>query len=95
MIAHYYFVAKRTIDLEALYMDTENQDKANPYQGLNLPAYIATIAGLAISLSGQFIPALSFISNISWFVGFFCALVIYLAIRKLSPSNAGIAATEE
>ncbi len=95
MIAHYYFVAKRTIDLEALYMDTEHQDKANPYQGLNLPAYIATIAGLAISLSGQFIPALSFISNISWFVGFFCALVIYLAIRKLSPSNTGIAATEE
>ena len=95
MMAHYYFVAKRTIDLDALYMDMGNQEKTNPYQGLNVPAYVATIAGLVVSLSGQFVPALSSISNVSWFVGFFCALVIYLAIRKLAPSDTGIAADED
>ena len=89
MIAHYYFVAKRTIDLDALYM-AEGSDKSNPYQGLNVPAYIATIAALVISLSGSFIPALKFISDFSWFVGFFCAMFIYLVIRKFFKSPANV-----
>ena len=90
MIAHYYFVAKRKIDLDALYMDMDKQDRSNPYQGVNVPAYIATIAALVISLSGQIIPALSFISGISWFVGFFAAFAIYLVIRKFSTSQANV-----
>ena len=92
MIAHYYFVAKRQIDLDALYMDMNDQDKSNPYQGVNVPAYIATIAALVISLSGQFIPALSFISGVSWFAGSISAVVIYLAIRKFSSSQANVEA---
>lgn len=95
MIAHYYFVAKRTISLDALYMDMANQEKSNPYQGLNVPAYVATIAGLLISLSGQLVAQISFVSNVSWFVGFFCAAGIYLVIRKLKPSNTGVAASED
>lgn len=96
MIAHYYFVAKRTVDLDALYMDTSQKNEGNPYQGLNVPAYIATIAALVISLSGQFIPALSAVSSVSWFVGFASALVIYLALRRLAPSNRiGIGGSQE
>lgn len=85
MIAHYFFVAKRKIDLDALYMDTSAKDEKNPYHGLNVPAYIATIIALVISLSGQFIPALASISNVSWFVGFAAALVIYLIIKRFVP----------
>lgn len=92
MIAHWFFVAKRKIDLDALYMDTERKDAKNPYQGLNVPAYIATIAALVISLSGQFVGALSAISSVSWFVGFFSALVIYLAIRKFTPDKSAFTA---
>ena len=92
MMAHYYFVAKRTIDLDALYMDVDSQDKANPYQGLNVAAYVATIAGLVISIVGNFVPALSALSNVSWFVGFFSALVIYLVIRKLRSGSADVRA---
>lgn len=94
MIAHWFFVAKRKINLDALYMDTDKKDAGNPYQGLNVPAYIATIAALIISLSGQLIPALAPVSNVSWFVGFFAALVIYLAIRKLMPNQSAFTAEE-
>ena len=81
MVANYFAIARQKIDLNALYMDDAHKDPSNPYYGLNVPAYVATIAALVISLSGNLIPQLAFVSNISWFVGFICAALIYLALR--------------
>lgn len=82
MIANYFFVQKEQIDLDDLYMDVAENDETNQYYGLNKPAYIATIIALILSLSGQFIPALKFISDISWFMGFASAFVLYLVLKK-------------
>jgi len=36
-----------------------------------------------LSLSGQFIPAVKVISDLSWFVGFISAFLIYLGLKKM------------
>ena len=82
MLAHYYFVKKQEIDLDALYMDATADNSKNPYRGVNVEAYIATVAALVISVSGQFIPALQIISNLSWIVGSALAFGIYIFLKK-------------
>lgn len=84
MIASFYFVKKQEINLNDLYMDTSKNNTTNIYKGINQSAYIATIVGLILSLSGQFIPALKAISDISWLVGFGSAFIIYLLLPKKS-----------
>ena len=87
MIANYFFIQKEEIDLDALYMDVSKENEGNPYKGVNKPAYIATVIALIISLSGQFIPALKVISDVSWFVGFASGFAIYLALPKTIATN--------
>lgn len=82
MLAQFYLVQKQKIDLNALYMDMSADNSDNPYKGINKEAYIATIAALVISLSGQFIPALEIISSLSWFVGAGLAFFIYFILKK-------------
>lgn len=81
MIADYYVVNNQTIDLNQLYME----DKANPdnkYTGTNKAATIATIIGVVATLAGSLIPVLSWISNISYFVGFGLTFVVYLLLKR-------------
>lgn len=82
MIAHYYFVEHQTIDLDQLYMDQQADNRHNIYKGLNKPAYVATVLALVICLSGNFIPALKVISDISWISGFISAFGAYLLLRN-------------
>lgn len=82
MIANYYFVQKQQIDLNALYVDKHKKEEANPFYGLNKPAYVATILALVLSLSGQFILQVKIIADISWFVGFATGFVLYLVLKK-------------
>ncbi|MGH2162201.1 cytosine permease, partial [Enterococcus faecalis] len=78
MIANYYFVQNQQINLNALYVDKHKKEEANPFYGLIKPAYVATILALVLSLSGQFIPQVKIIADISWFVGFATGFVLYL-----------------
>lgn len=88
MIAHYYFVVKQDIDLNQLYFDTSEKKPQSIYKGLNTQAYIATIAGLLLTLLGNFIPALSWLSDIAWLIGFATAFVVYFVLTKVShPTN--------
>lgn len=87
MITDFFIVHKQRIDLNQLYMETKDKGAKNQYRGVNKAAYIATILGLLISFSGQFIPSISVISDISWLVGFVAAGVIYLLLKKLGPTK--------
>lgn len=87
MITDFFIVHKQRIDLNQLYMETKGKGDKNQYRGVNKAAYIATILGLLISFSGQFIPSISVISDISWLVGFVAAGVIYLLLKKLGPTK--------
>ncbi|GED50149.1 allantoin permease [Carnobacterium maltaromaticum] len=87
MLAHFYFVKKQKIDLNALYMDTKADNSQNPYRGINKGAYVATIVALLVSISGQFIPALQVISSLSWLIGFGLAFILYLVLKKFIPEK--------
>lgn len=83
MLADYYLIKKQVIDIDALYMDMQKDNSENPYKGLNVNAYIATITALVISLSGQFIPGLQIISQLSWLIGAGSAFLIYFLLKKI------------
>lgn len=82
MIAHFYFVDKQLIDLDQLYYD-QSHSKTSPYSGINKKAYIATIIGFIVAVIGQFIPMLSFISQIAWIAGFIVSFLVYLVLKRM------------
>jgi allantoin permease len=82
MMANFYLVRHQKLDLDMLYLSPAKDNSANPYYGLKKSAYVATIAALVLCLSGNFVPALSAISNISWFVGFFASAAIYVLLKR-------------
>lgn len=88
MIAHYFFIQKQKINLDKLYLDPKADNTKNCYRGLNKQAYIATIIALIFSLSGQFIPALKVVADVSWLVGFSCSFIIYLTLKKLGSKES-------
>lgn len=87
MIANYFFVQRQKIDLNQLYMDSKSGNSHNIYKGLNKPAYAATVVALVVCLSGNVIPALKVISEISWISGFVSAFILYLVLRKIFDKN--------
>lgn len=80
MIAEYFLIAKKKININDLYMSKDNT--TSKYLGTNIQAYIATLVGLVLAIVGQFVPALSSFNDISWIAGFVSAAVIYTIIRK-------------
>lgn len=88
MIAHYYLVKKKYINLDELYMNEKTKEgHESKYYGVNGHAYIATLGGLFIVLAGQFMPSLSVISDISWIAGFIIAIVVYLFLVRVFPKE--------
>ncbi|CAD2076530.1 allantoin permease [Phocicoccus pinnipedialis] len=77
MIVHFYKVAKQKINIEKLYFDQNKPETAAVR--INGPAYIATIAGLIITLLGN-LPGFEFIRDTAWFVGFISAAAIYYVL---------------
>jgi len=88
MIAHYFIVKNRYIDLDELYLaEGTEEGKQSKYYGLNVNAYIATISALLIVLAGQFIPALSIFADISWIAGFVIAIIVYVFLVRFFPQE--------
>lgn len=77
MIVHFFFVARCHIDIDKLYFDQTT--KQVEMTRINIPAYIATIIGVAISLIG-FLPGFTVIADFSWFIGFISSGVIYMLL---------------
>ena len=92
MIAHYFFLNKQKIDLDQLYFDERDKSVNSIYRGINMQAYIATFVGLVVSLIGQFIPALAFISNIAWLAGFATGFLVYWLLTKTANKDSVIGA---
>lgn len=90
MIAHYYFITKQKIDINELYVNLDESEE-NIYQGVNYNAYFAMFVGFIISIGGQFIPALNFISQIGWIAGFLVGAIIYLVLTSINKTNKYIA----
>ena len=82
MLVHYYFVAKQTIVLEELFFDPKS-DKPTRYRGINKKAYVATVFGFLVAVSGSLIPKLVFLTDLSWIISLASSgLLYYIMMRK-------------
>jgi NCS1 family nucleobase:cation symporter-1 len=82
LIADYWIVRKRTLDLKALYL------KDGAYGGWNQVAVVATFAGCFLAWGGLVIPVLKPLYDYAWFIGFFAAGGLYVL---LMPKKTGVA----
>ncbi|WP_285767759.1 NCS1 family nucleobase:cation symporter [Peribacillus sp. SI8-4] len=79
MLAHYYVIAKKEINMEELYSVNGKYHYKN---GFHMPALIATVIAGAFSLSGQFFPALKLVYHLSFFSGTIVAFILYIVFVK-------------
>ena len=83
LIADYWIVRKRTLDLAALYL------KDGVYGGWNRAAVVATFGGCFLAWGGLVIPLLRPLYDYAWFVGFFAAGGLYVVLMRVRPLPGG------
>lgn len=82
MLYQYYVIDKQEVDIDQLLYDLNDKETKNKYRGTNMNAIIATLVGVVVALIGNFIPALSLLSQLSWISGFFAAVASYALLMK-------------
>jgi NCS1 family nucleobase:cation symporter-1 len=87
MVADYFLIRGTVLDVNSLY----HRDGAYSYtKGVNLRAMAALVLGVTIALVGLFVPALHFLYDYAWFVGFFVAGLTYLVMMRIVGTAAAI-----
>ncbi len=76
LIADYWILRRRSLNLADLYRPK------GEYGGWSVPAVVATLAGCALAWGGLVIPLLKPLYDYAWFVGFFAAGAIYVAMKR-------------
>ena len=79
MIADYFLVRRTRLDLVSLYRRRGAYEYSN---GVNPRAIVALAAGISVALCGLAIPALRWLYDYSWFVGFAVAGAVYLVSMR-------------
>ena len=88
LIADYWIVRRRELRLEDLYL----VDGA--YRGWNARAIVATAAGCALAWGGLIVPALKPLYDYAWFVGFFVAGAVHVALApRMRAADLRVRAT--
>jgi NCS1 family nucleobase:cation symporter-1 len=91
LIADYWLIRRRQLRLEDLYLSTGIY-RYN--RGWNWRAVAATIAGCAFAWRGLIVPALRPLYDYAWFVGFFVAGLVHLALSaRTTGQPQGVAPT--
>jgi NCS1 family nucleobase:cation symporter-1 len=86
LIADYWIVRRRTLRLADLYLP------GGEYGGWSVPAVIATLVGCALAWGGLVVSPLRPLYDYAWFVGFFSAGLVYIALKR--PAAARVATSE-
>ncbi len=81
MIADYFVIRKRTLVLDDLYRRSGEYEYS---EGFNYRALVALAAGVVVALVGLFVPALRWLYDQAWFVGFAVAGVAYCLLMRKS-----------
>jgi NCS1 family nucleobase:cation symporter-1 len=79
MIADYFIVRRSELSVEDLYRRGGIYEYAN---GFNYRAITALVAGIAVALVGLAVPALRWLYDYAWFVGFFVAALAYVTLMR-------------
>jgi NCS1 family nucleobase:cation symporter-1 len=81
LIADYWLVRRRRLDLEDLYLPD------GVYRGWNLRAIAATAIGCALAWGGLVVPILAPLYDYAWFVGFFASALAHVALTPRPPAS--------
>jgi nucleobase:cation symporter-1, NCS1 family len=85
MVADYFLIRKTKLDVNSLY----HREGVYYYtKGINPRAIAALVLGVTIALVGLFYEPLHFLYDYAWFVGFFTAGIVYVALMKLAAPAA-------
>jgi len=82
LIADYWILRKRTLDLKSLY------ERDGAYSGWNRAAVVATFGGCFLALGGRWLHALRPFYDYAWFVGFLAAGGLYWLLMRVRPLEA-------
>jgi NCS1 family nucleobase:cation symporter-1 len=83
MVVDYFFIRGTRLDVASLYR------RGGPYEysnGINPRAMVALICGVVVALIGLFVPALRWLYDYAWFVGFGLAAIVYLGLMRTTES---------
>jgi len=85
MIADYFIVRKRNLNLEALYQRGASYEYSG---GFNIKSLIALALGVLVALVGLLLPSLRWLYDYAWFVGFVVSASVYcLLMGKAAASE--------
>jgi nucleobase:cation symporter-1, NCS1 family len=79
MVADYFFLRGKHLEVYALY------HRGGPYEysgGINPRAIAALVVGVFVALIGLFVPALRWLYDYAWFVGFGLSALVYLGLMR-------------
>jgi nucleobase:cation symporter-1, NCS1 family len=79
MIADYYFIRKRRLQIDELYVRGGIYEYAG---GINYRAIAALVLGAAAALTGLVIPELRWLYDYAWFTGFGVSSVAYFGLMR-------------
>jgi len=82
MVADYFLIRKTRLDVQSLY---HREGVYHYTRGINPRAMAALVAGVVAALVGLWVPSMRFLYDYSWFVGFFVAAALYLALMRMAP----------
>jgi NCS1 family nucleobase:cation symporter-1 len=79
MIADYFVLRKRELDVDALY---RNEGEYRYTRGINWRALAALAMGIAVALVGLFFGPMRWLYDYAWFVGFLISASAYLGLMR-------------
>ena len=80
LICDYFLIRKTQLKLPDLF--STSGEYAFGGSGFNRSAMIAFLVGVVAAGIGKFVPALSFLYDLSWFTGFFTSFVLYYFLMR-------------
>ena len=87
MVADYFLVRGTRLDTYSLY---RRRGIYEYRRGINPVALIALVIGIVAALIGRFIPAVAFLYDYAWFIGFFLSGVLYYLMMLRQTNNPAI-----
>lgn len=79
LICDYYLIRKQNLNVKDLYIRNGEYEYK---KGFNPKAIIALFAGVFVALIGLIVPAVGFLYDYAWFVGFFVSFVLYRILMR-------------
>ena len=84
LICDYFVIRKTNLNLAGLFQ-TDSEYRFS--SGFNPAAMIAFAIGVVVAGIGRFVPALSWLYDLSWFSGFLVSFIVYYLLMKKGKSS--------